>query len=164
MNKYILVLLLLINHPALSDTSEFDAGTGALYIPTVIIGNGLVYDAKLQFNSDGLFSIISFKTSNEHTDAAPPLMISGSGKVDRILADDNIGSRHQRFILKLASGQTVLIAHNIDIAPRINSLALNDVVDFHGEYVWNSQGGLVHWTHHDPDGSHESGWLIHNNT
>ena len=92
------------------------------------------------------------------------LQLTGSGRVVRILADDVKGSRHQRFILKLASGHTVLIAHNIDLAARINSLALGDQVGFHGEYEWNAKGGLIHWTHHDPNGRHEDGWLLHDGT
>jgi hypothetical protein len=52
----------------------------------------------------------------------------GEGVVIRILSDDNDGSRHQRFILKLQSGQTLLIAHNIDVAPRVSSLREGDVV------------------------------------
>jgi len=89
------------------------------------------------------------------------IQVSGSGKVSRILRDDNEGSRHQRFILRLSSGQTLLIAHNIDLAPKINTLQEGDVVQFFGEYEWNSKGGVVHWTHHDPGGSHVSGWLKH---
>ncbi len=84
---------------------------------------------------------------------------SGSGRVSRILADDNEGSRHQRFILTLSSNQTLLIAHNIDIAPRIQPLNIGDVISFNGVYESNPQGGVVHWTHRDPHGSHESGWL-----
>jgi hypothetical protein len=57
-----------------------------------------------------------------------------------------------------------LIAHNIDIAQRINNLTIGDTIYFSGEYVWNEKGGLVHWTHHDPRGRHESGWLKHNGT
>jgi hypothetical protein len=90
------------------------------------------------------------------------LQVGGTGIVVRILSDDNDGSRHQRFILELPSGQTLLIAHNIDLAPRINSLREADTVEFYGEYEWNPQGGVVHWTHHDPGGSHENGWLKHN--
>jgi len=92
------------------------------------------------------------------------IQITGSGRVVRILADDVEGSRHQKFILKLASGQTLLIAHNIDLAPRINSLAIGDQVGFHGEYEWNAKGGIMHWTHHDPRGRHEDGWLLHDGT
>jgi len=87
--------------------------------------------------------------------------VTGVGEVSRILGDDSIGDRHQRFILRLPSGQTVLIAHNVDIAPRIEGLNVGDTVSFHGEFEWNDKGGVVHWTHHDPQGSHESGWLKH---
>ncbi|HWM29434.1 MAG TPA: DUF3465 domain-containing protein [Woeseiaceae bacterium] len=87
--------------------------------------------------------------------------VTGSGVVARILADDNDGSRHQRFILRLGSGQTVLVAHNIDVAPRVAGLKTGDNVSFSGEYEWNARGGVVHWTHHDPDGSHFAGWLKH---
>jgi len=87
------------------------------------------------------------------------VQVQGSGTVIRILSDDNQGSRHQRFILKLASGQTLLIAHNIDVAPRINGLAKGDRVDFCGEYEWNNKGGVIHWTHRDPNGRHPGGWL-----
>jgi hypothetical protein len=90
------------------------------------------------------------------------IQVSGSGNVSRILSDDNKGSRHQRFILRLSSGQTLLVAHNIDLAPRINTLEDGDEVQFFGEYEWNSKGGVIHWTHHDPGGRHIGGWLKHN--
>lgn len=89
------------------------------------------------------------------------VQVKGSGKVVHILPDDNVGSRHQKFILKLNSGQTVLISHNIDLAPRINNISKGDLVQFYGEYEWNNKGGVVHWTHHDPGGRHIGGWLKH---
>jgi len=85
----------------------------------------------------------------------------GSGTVIRILPDDNEGSRHQRFILRLDSGKTLLIAHNIDLAPRLANLEKGDMVAFSGEYEWNPEGGVIHWTHHDPQGRHVPGWLRH---
>lgn len=90
------------------------------------------------------------------------IQVAGSGKVVKLLADDLQGRRHQKFILQLPSAQTLLIVHNIDIAPRIDSLRRGDAIEFYGEYEWNPKGGLVHWTHHDPQGRHVGGWLIHN--
>lgn len=90
------------------------------------------------------------------------IQVEGEGTVIRLLADDLNGSRHQRFIVQLASEQTLLISHNIDIAPRIDGLTVGDSVRFNGEYVWNEKGGIIHWTHHDPRGRHVAGWVLHN--
>ena len=87
--------------------------------------------------------------------------VRGSGTVDRVLSDDNDGSRHQRFILRLSSGRSVLIAHNIDLAPRIRSIGQGDTVSFYGQFETNDRGGVVHWTHKDPQGRHVDGWLEH---
>lgn len=85
--------------------------------------------------------------------------VEGRGTVVRILPDDDSGSRHQRFVLRLDSGTTVLVAHAIDVAGRVSPLQVGDELSFRGEYVWNSRGGLVHWTHHDPAGRHAAGWI-----
>jgi len=90
------------------------------------------------------------------------VQVEGEGTVIRVLPDDVDGSRHQRFVVQLASGQTLLITHNIDVAPRIAGLKVGDSVGFNGEYVWNEKGGVIHWTHHDPQGRHVAGWVIHN--
>ena len=98
---------------------------------------------------------------NAYTNRQSDIQVKGAGKVTKLLSDDLDGSRHQRFILMLGSGETLLVSHNIDLAPRINSLKVGDVVEFHGEYEWNDKGGVVHWTHHDPDGRHIAGWIKH---
>ena len=87
--------------------------------------------------------------------------VTGEGTVTKLLADDNESDRHQRFILTLPSGQTLLVAHNIDVAPRVASLKPGDSVAFNGVYEWNAKGGLIHWTHRDPSGRHQAGWLKH---
>lgn len=81
------------------------------------------------------------------------------GRVQRTLSDDRDGSPHQRFILVTNSGQSLLVAHNIDLAPRLEGLSAGDEVSVYGEYEWNPQGGLMHWTHDDPQGSHVTGYI-----
>lgn len=89
------------------------------------------------------------------------IQVQGEGEVIKILADDNHGSKHQRFILRLDNSQTILVSHNIDLASRISNLKVGDLVEFYGEYEWNSKGGVIHWTHKDPRNSHAHGWLKH---
>lgn len=82
-----------------------------------------------------------------------------TGVVTRILPDDRDGSRHQRFIIELDSGSTLLIAHNIDLAPRLDGLGVGEPVRASGEFAWSPQGGTLHWTHHDPQGRHVPGYI-----
>lgn len=89
------------------------------------------------------------------------IQLTGQGIVVKVLRDDLEGSRHQRFILDIGSGKTVLVSHNIDLAPRVENILEGDSVAFAGEYEWNSKGGVVHWTHHDPAGRHPGGWIKH---
>jgi len=85
-----------------------------------------------------------------------------SGTVVKRLADDNQGNRHQKFIIKLPNGHTLLVAHNIDLAPRIENLKTGDSVELFGEYEWSEKGGTLHWTHRDPEQRHAHGWIRHN--
>ena len=102
-------------------------------------------------------SSISTAIANRQSDQ----QVTGEGVVVKLLPDDNRGSRHQKFLIKVAQGKTVLVAHNIDLAPRINGLREGDSIEFNGEYEWNDKGGVLHWTHRDPNGYHPHGWLRH---
>lgn len=75
-----------------------------------------------------------------------------------MLSDDNDGLRHQRIILKLRNRQSLLIAHNIDLADRV-PVSGGDRLYFRGMYEWNELGGLVHWTHDDPMNVEDGGWI-----
>jgi hypothetical protein len=136
----------------------------------IVLALGFALYGFIEKNSDPIPSYAQQNTSGDEEISSAfqnhqsDIQIGGSGVVIRTLPDDTKGSKHQKFILKLTPGHTLLIAHNIDIAPRINSLREGDKVDFYGEYEWNPKGGVLHWTHHDPDGRHENGWLIHEGT
>lgn len=88
------------------------------------------------------------------------VQVYGDGYVIKILPDDNKDSRHQRFILSTGSS-TVLVVHNIDLAPRLEHLQRGDQVAFTGEYISNDKGGMIHWTHHDHRHHHPDGWLLY---
>ncbi len=86
------------------------------------------------------------------------IWVEVNGSIRRRLPDDNTGSRHQRFILQTESGHTVLVAHNLDLADKV-PLETGDTVRVRGRYEWNERGGVIHWTHHDPDGNLSGGWV-----
>ncbi len=89
--------------------------------------------------------------------------VTADGTVVRLLPDrtSNTGT-HEQFIIKLTSQDlTVEIEHNISIAARV-PVAEGDHVIVHGEYVWTAKGGLIHFTHHDPQGTHEGGYIQDN--
>ena len=81
-----------------------------------------------------------------------------TGFIKRLLSDDNDGSRHQRFVLDIGARRTLLIAHNIDLAKRV-PVSMGDRVHVRGMYEWNDLGGLVHWTHADPLGVEDGGYV-----
>ncbi|MCH9650028.1 MAG: DUF3465 domain-containing protein [Deltaproteobacteria bacterium] len=88
------------------------------------------------------------------------VVVEASGIVSRKLPDDLEGSRHQKFILRLADGHTVLVSHNIDLSERV-PIATGDTVELRGQYEWSDRGGVIHWTHHDPQGHRPGGWILH---
>ena len=90
------------------------------------------------------------------------VMLTVVAEVLKALPDDNDGSRHQRFLLRIedAPYATLLVAHNIDLAARV-PLRAGDEVTVRGQYEWNEKGGVVHWTHHDPGDRREGGWILH---
>lgn len=87
-------------------------------------------------------------------------MITLDARVTKTLPDDEKGSRHQRFLIELETGRSILVAHNIDLAKRV-PLERGDAVRIYGQFEWNDKGGVLHWTHRDPRGRHAGGWIEH---
>lgn len=87
------------------------------------------------------------------------VQLTVEARVKRVLSDDRRGSRHQRFIVRTVSGIDVLVAYNLDLAPRITGLMPGEQLVLRGEYIWNPRGGILHWTHHDPSGRHPGGYI-----
>lgn len=139
-----------------------------LMIILALLGASLIWFAKEQQASRPsdlarITSIGDERLAAAFADRRKNLAAHGQGTVIRLLPDETNGIKHQRFILRLASGQTLLVAHNISVANRIDFLQVGDAVEFMGVYEWNPEGGVIHWTHHDPQGAHAPGWLKHKN-
>lgn len=84
-----------------------------------------------------------------YAEHARDVWIECSGTVVRVLKDDRDPPRHERFVLSVPGDDagTILVAHNIDLAPRVPVHA-GDTVTLRGEYEWNREGGVIHETHH----------------
>lgn len=108
-----------------------------------------------QLDNNALIQAFQDKKSN--------IFVEGAGTVKKLLPDDNKGSRHQKFLVSISAEQTLLFAHNIDLTQPV-PLAVGDTIQFRGEYVYNPKGGVVHWTHHDPQGKIEGGWIKYKGT
>ena len=87
-------------------------------------------------------------------------IVNFDAQVIKLLRDDLKGDKHQKLIMKI-NKYTLLLAHNIDIAPRV-PVKVGDIINVQGEYEWNKQGGLVHWTHRS-NNKHPDGWIKHKN-
>ncbi len=86
------------------------------------------------------------------------LIVTATATIKKNLPDDNVDVRHQKAILLLPSGHSLLWAHNIDLAERV-PCQNGDSIEFRGEYEYSDEGGVIHWTHHDPSGRHPDGWV-----
>ena len=130
-------------------------------LPFLIVLGLLAYQYYLpnQPSTDNSITAGDNAVQQAYADHRSGQWLETSGHVGRVLSDDNEGARHQKFILELDDGHTVMVAHNIDLAERIpvrRGLALA----VRGRYEWNDRGGVIHWTHHDPDGRIQGGWIV----
>jgi hypothetical protein len=119
--------------------------------PLRVIGDAV---SQSQISTDNAEIVAAFQAKKSD------IQVTGRGIVSKSLKDDNKGSRHQKFLVTINPQQTLLVAHNIDLAARV-PLAVGDEISFYGEYVYNPKGGIIHWTHHAPHHDHVAGWILH---
>lgn len=130
-------------------------------LPVLIVLGLFVYQYYLPENqpADHEITVADNVVQQAYAARRSGLWLETSGHVGRVLSDDNEGARHQKFILELDDGHTVMVAHNIDLAERI-PVRRGLVLAVRGRYEWNDRGGVIHWTHHDPDGRIQGGWIM----
>ena len=88
--------------------------------------------------------------------------VTVEGAVVRVLSTSNgTEGTHERFVVAVKSGsaeQEVLVADNITVG-RAAPVRRGDDVIVRGELAIDPTGPVIHWTHHDPRGRHESGFV-----
>ena len=87
--------------------------------------------------------------------------VVASGTVTRVLGEqDGRISPHEGFLMRLDSGcaVTVRVEANTDFTGTF-ALAQGQRVTAKGEYEYYPRGGVIHWTHRDPRGRHEAGFI-----
>jgi hypothetical protein len=69
-------------------------------------------------------------------------------------------SPHQGFLVRLDSGCAVVVRveANTDFTGAM-PIARGSRVTVKGEYEYDPRGGVIHWTHRDPRGRHQDGYV-----
>jgi hypothetical protein len=84
------------------------------------------------------------------------------GKVADILGTRSGRSgSHEGFLLKLDGDcdLTLKVETNVSITGPV-PIRRGEIVIVKGEYVYDPLGGILHWTHHDPEGRHIAGYVV----
>lgn len=97
----------------------------------------------------------AFQNARSHVE------VVADGMVTRVLGvAPGVVSPHEGFLMRLNSGcaTIVRVEVNTDLAGTF-PVARGDRVTVKGEYEYYPMGGVIHWTHHDPRGRHEGGFI-----
>ncbi|HEV7179255.1 MAG TPA: DUF3465 domain-containing protein [Candidatus Baltobacteraceae bacterium] len=88
--------------------------------------------------------------------------VVASGKIVDVLGTRGGPSGgHEGYLLHLESGCDTLVRveTNVDLTGPV-PLRSGEAVVVKGEYEYTPLGGVIHWTHRDPRGRHEGGYVI----
>jgi hypothetical protein len=100
---------------------------------------------------------------------APKTEVTVDAHVAKMLPDNNNprnGLSHEQFIIEMADGTDVFVAHDLNYAPRV-PLRVGEEVEIKGEWIPQPQNkfgvdtiGVLHWTHESEDEhKHPSGYI-----
>ncbi len=87
--------------------------------------------------------------------------VVASGKIVEVLGTRRGPSgEHEGFLIRLSDRCDLLlrVETNVDLTGPVPLHTGQDVV-VKGEYEFDPMGGVIHWTHHDPRGRHEGGFV-----
>jgi hypothetical protein len=87
--------------------------------------------------------------------------VVADGTVTRLLGTHaGIESPHEGFLFRLGSGCSLIVRveSNVDFTGSF-PLDRGEHVVVKGEYEYYPRGGVIHWTHRDPRGRHEGGYV-----
>jgi Protein of unknown function (DUF3465) len=87
--------------------------------------------------------------------------VVAGGTVTRVLGTKpGVSSAHEGFLMRLNSNcdVTIRVEANVDFTGQF-PLQTGDAVVVKGEYEYYARGGVIHWTHRDPRGRHEGGYI-----
>jgi len=126
-------------------------------VVVVVIALALVWQSRPGYDIDPGFNTVQDAYRYRQTG----MMAEVTGTVARILVDDRNEPDLQKFIIRLPSGQSLLVVHNQRIAERV-PVAANDTVVVRGEYQWTETGGALRHTQRDYTPRRRHGWIDHN--
>jgi hypothetical protein len=96
-----------------------------------------------------------------YSGARSGVQVVADGTVTRVLGiQQGRVSPHEGFLLRLASGCSVVVRVevNTDFTGPI-PLSAGERVIVKGVYEYYPRGGVIHWTHRDPRGRHDNGYI-----
>lgn len=89
------------------------------------------------------------------------IVVEVTGKITRILGDNETDSDYQWFEIKTPNGQRILVGHNNGVSDPIPFSVLDEVT-VRGEYAWTEKGGTIRGTQRDNSLNRRHGWIALN--
>lgn len=87
------------------------------------------------------------------------VFVESVGRIVKILDDQITPYPAQVILIRLSSGQKLIIKHDINLGSALPTLKKAEALQFKGIYKWNDRGGMILSTHKNNDFPKHSGWL-----